>query len=179
MFTSNYQSEKCDICACYCDNGFNINSVNKFSLQEVRAKHDQGYVLKLFITKNILIVHCGLYIYIYFNLFCIFSYRVVTGIKFDIDGDTIVLKIRVGIFINGTVDASQQSWDSNYVSTFNPGSLPPYLSNSTDQKSYSHNNKHPYETVTLNYYWRNIYLDNLRAPPGKLIQGNIYKFNLI
>ncbi|XP_044014093.1 uncharacterized protein LOC122856485 [Aphidius gifuensis] len=135
---SNYEAEKCDICACYCDNEFNINSINKFSLQEVRAKHDQG---------------------------------VVTGIKFDIDGDTIVLKIRVGIFINGTVDANQQSWDSNYVSTFNPGTLPPYSLNSTDQQYSSHKNNHPYKTVRLDYNWRNMYLDNLVAPPGKLIQG--------
>ncbi|KAF7989512.1 hypothetical protein HCN44_008186 [Aphidius gifuensis] len=138
VFSANYEAEKCDICACYCDNEFNINSINKFSLQEVRAKHDQG---------------------------------VVTGIKFDIDGDTIVLKIRVGIFINGTVDANQQSWDSNYVSTFNPGTLPPYSLNSTDQQYSSHKNNHPYKTVRLDYNWRNMYLDNLVAPPGKLIQG--------
>lgn len=94
-----------------------------------------------------------------------------TGIKFDIDRDTIVLKIRVGILANGTVDVNQQSWDSNYVATFNPGGLPPNSVNGTPGDSPGIFGRHSYQAVELDFNWRNIFLDNLIAPPGKAIQG--------
>lgn len=41
------QEENCNICVCYCDDIYNPKTIRKFSLQEVLAKHDQGYVKKL------------------------------------------------------------------------------------------------------------------------------------
>ncbi|XP_044013794.1 uncharacterized protein LOC122856166 [Aphidius gifuensis] len=91
---------------------------------------------------------------------------VITGIKFDLEQDAIVLKIRVGILDNWVINKNNQSWNSDYVVTVNPGNVPHGFINEN-----SSNPEHPYETSKLQFYWRNINLDNLVAPPGKVIQG--------
>lgn len=43
---STKRDEDCEVCACYCDDYRNTDSIRKFSLQQVRSRFEQGYAIK-------------------------------------------------------------------------------------------------------------------------------------
>lgn len=90
----------------------------------------------------------------------------------QIEDGVVVLKIQVGLLVNGVVDIDQQSWNSSYVSTLNPDGT---ALNKTQNDNINVNYKktHEYPTVGLHYNYRNVFLDNINAPQRSIIQGKL------